>query len=119
MRAFMRRHLGDPGLAPQALADHFRVSVRTVHKRFEQAETTFRQSLLAQRLEACRRALTEPRCDRMTVSQIAFGFGFSDLSHFTKAFRARYGTPPGRFRVEAARLRKGGAPDPGFPLARK
>jgi AraC-like DNA-binding protein len=98
MRAFIRRHLGDSGLSPQALADHFHVSVRTVHKRFEQAETTFRQSLLEQRLEACRRALTDPRCDGLTVSQVAYGFGFNDLSHFTKAFRGRFGMPPGLYR---------------------
>jgi AraC family transcriptional regulator, positive regulator of tynA and feaB len=43
MVAFLRRHLSDPDLSPQALADHMKMSVRTVHKRFEQADMTFRQ----------------------------------------------------------------------------
>ena len=100
MLAFLRRHLGDAGLSPQMLADHMRLSVRTVHKRFEQAGMTFRHWLLEQRLDACRRALADPRCATMTVAQIAFGLGFNDLSHFTKSFRARFGTPPGRFRID-------------------
>jgi AraC-like DNA-binding protein len=103
MRIFMRRHLSEPTLSPQALADHMHLSVRTVHKRFEAAETTFGRSLLEERLEACRSALTDPRCRAMTASQIAFAFGFNDLSHFTKAFRARYGLPPGRYRRSAVR----------------
>lgn len=108
MFAFMRRHLSDPDLSPQALADHMRVSVRTVHKRFEQAEVTFRQWLLEQRLESCRRALADPRCATMTVSQIAYGLGFNDLSHFTKAFRSRFGMPPGRFRTEGPAVASSG-----------
>jgi AraC family transcriptional regulator, positive regulator of tynA and feaB len=105
MLGFLRRHLSDPQLSPQGLADHMGLSVRTIHKRFEQAETTFGRSLLETRLDACRRALSDPRCNAMTVSQIAFGFGFNDLSHFTKAFRARFGMPPGRFRLSSIRLR--------------
>lgn len=101
MFAFLRRHLSDPDLSPQALADHMRMSVRTVHKRFEQADMTFRQWVLEQRLESCRRALSDRRCQSMTVSQIAFGAGFNDLSHFTKAFRARFGAPPGTYRRQS------------------
>ena len=101
MFAFLRRHLSDPDLSPQALADHMKMSVRTVHKRFEQADMTFRQWVLEQRLGSCRRALSDPRCQSMTVSQIAFGAGFNDMSHFTKAFRTRFGTPPGIYRRQS------------------
>jgi len=69
-----------------------------VHKRFEEANLTFRQWLLDERLDTSRRALTDPRCGDMTVAQIAYSLGFNDLSHFTKTFRARFGVPPGRFR---------------------
>lgn len=100
MLAFLRRHLSDPQLSPQALADHMGLSVRTIHKRFEQTATTFGRTLLETRLDACHRALTDPRCAAMTVSQIAYGFGFNDLSHFTKTFRARYGVPPGMYRKQ-------------------
>lgn len=143
MLSFVRRHLGNPHLSPQALADHMQISVRTVHKRFEAAETSFGRALLELRLDAARRALCDPRCGMLTVTQIAYGAGFNDLSHFTKAFRGRFGLPPGRFRIDAARSRdpayarfasfggfesaearsakaEGGSPAlSGFPLSRK
>ena len=98
MLAFVRRYFGDPSLSPQRLADHMQVSVRTIHKRFESAETSFGRALLDLRLDASRRALADPRCAGLSVTQIAFGAGFNDLSHFTKAFRARFGMPPGIYR---------------------
>ena len=101
MLMFLRRHVSNPELNPQALANHMRISVRTVHKRFEEANTTFRQWLLDERLDTSRRALADPRCNDMTVAQIAYSLGFNDLSHFTKTFRARFGVPPGRFRKQA------------------
>jgi AraC-like DNA-binding protein len=114
MRAFLHRNFSDPELSPQTLADHMGLSLRTIHKRFEQAETTFGRSLIEARLEAARRALADPRCNGMTVSQIAYGSGFGDLSHFTKAFRARFGAPPGRYRTNSVRFGESE-----FPLLRE
>jgi AraC-like DNA-binding protein len=102
MLAFVRRHLGDPELSPQTLAEHMQVSVRTIHKRFEAAEMSFGRALLDLRLDASRRALADPRCSGLTVTQIAYGAGFNDLSHFTNTFRARFGMPPGVFRRNAS-----------------
>lgn len=99
MLAFVRRRLADPRLSPQMLADHLKVSVRTVHKRFEAADASFGRVLLELRLDAARRALSDPQCAALTVTQIAFGGGFNDLSHFTKTFRARFGVSPGRYRA--------------------
>jgi AraC-like DNA-binding protein len=98
MLGFVRRRLSDPLLSPRELAEHMHVSVRTVHKRFEAAETSFGRALLELRLDAARRALSDPRCDWLTVTQIAYGSGFNDLSHFTRTFRSRFGISPGRFR---------------------
>jgi AraC family transcriptional regulator, positive regulator of tynA and feaB len=98
MFTFLRRHVGDPDLSPQFLAHHMGISIRTVHKRFEAENTTFRQWLIEERLDASRRALGDPRRNGLTVGQIAYSLGFNDLSHFTKRFRTRFGVSPGRFR---------------------
>jgi AraC-like DNA-binding protein len=98
MLATLRRHLADPDLSPRMLAERLQVSVRTVHKRFEDADTTFGQWVLDARLQACRRALDDPRQSGFTISQIAFGWGFNDLPHFSKAFRARFGLSPSQYR---------------------
>jgi AraC-like DNA-binding protein len=98
MIAYLRTNLANPELSPKLLAKHMRVSVRTVHNRFEEAGMTFGRWVMEHRLLACHKALVDPLYDRLSVSQIAFNWGFNDLSHFTKAFCARFGTPPGRMR---------------------
>ena len=63
--------------------------MRTVHNRFGEAGTTFGRWVLEHRLAACHRALSDPLHDRISVAQIANGWGYNDLSHLNKAFRAR------------------------------
>ena len=101
MLAFIRRHLSDPDLSPQALARYLKVSIRTVHNRFEAVETSFGRALLELRLDEAQRALADPRQAIYSVTQIAYGVGFHDLSHFSKAFRAKYGISPKHYRKVA------------------
>ena len=51
--------------------------------------------LLRQRIEAAKRLLSE---DRHALADIALMCGFAHQSHFTRAFRAVTGMPPGRWR---------------------
>jgi AraC family transcriptional regulator, positive regulator of tynA and feaB len=51
---------------------------------------------LENRLEACRKALRDQ--PGRSISEIAWGWGFNDLSHFTKSFRARFGLSPREWR---------------------
>ena len=37
---------------------------------------------------------------RSKISEIAYRWGFNDLSHFNKAFRERFGRTPGEWRNE-------------------
>lgn len=97
--AYCRSRLADPELSPQDVADHFGISVRTLHSRFEGMQVSFGRWVLESRLEACRRALCDPAQDRIQISQIAYRWGFNDLSHFSKAFRARFGVTPREMRL--------------------
>jgi AraC-like DNA-binding protein len=94
----LRLHLANPDLAPKMLAERLGVSVRTIHSRFEDSNTTFGQWILENRLQACRRALSDLRHASFTISEIAYGWGFNDLSHFSKAFKSRFGVSPARYR---------------------
>jgi AraC family transcriptional activator of tynA and feaB len=53
----------------------------------------------ARRLERCRAALEDPGQARRSVSEIAFGWGFSDMTHFGRRFKAAYGILPSEYRV--------------------
>jgi AraC family transcriptional activator of tynA and feaB len=94
MLAYLRANLADPGLSPRVLADRMGVSIRTVHNRFEEAGLTFGKWVSEHRLLACHKVLSDPAFGGLNVSEIAFKWGFNDLSHFTKAFRARFAMTP-------------------------
>ncbi len=72
-------------LSPAAFSRFFR---RTVGKTFQAYLTDLRLS------EACRQLLASKR----TISEIAFGAGFGNLSNFNRAFRLARGMSPGEFR---------------------
>jgi AraC-like DNA-binding protein len=101
--AYCQQNLHLPELSPQFVARRFGLSVRTVHLRFQKIEQTFGQWLLEARLDACSRALQHPLQRTSSISQIAYGCGFNDLSHFNKTFRARFGMSPSQWRSEFAR----------------
>lgn len=56
---------------------------------------TPRQYLIGQRLERARELLSGTRA---TATSVALDLGFDSLSHFTNAYRRRFGHPPGRGR---------------------
>ena len=99
-------HLHDTDLSPQHAADHVGISLRTLHSRFAQIGQTFGHLVLQSRLEACARALRDPNQRLLNISEIAYRWGFNDLSHFNRAFRAHFDMSPGEWRNAAAsRLR--------------
>ena len=98
MLAYCRQNLHDPELTPQRVADRFGISVRTLHLRFAQIGETFGRWLLENRLEACRTALRDENQRGLNISDIAYRWGFNDLSHFNKVFRARFDQTPREWR---------------------
>jgi AraC family transcriptional activator of tynA and feaB len=98
MLAYCRQNLHDPELTPQRVADRFGISVRTLHLRFARIGETFGRWVLDHRLEACRTALRDENQRGLNISDIAYRWGFNDLSHFNKVFRARFGQTPREWR---------------------
>jgi AraC family transcriptional activator of tynA and feaB len=101
--AFCWQNLSDPELSPRNVAMRFGISVRTLHLRFERVGETFGRWLLDNRLEACGKALRDPHQRDAGISEIAYRWGFNDLSHFNKAFRARFDMTPREWRNSAFR----------------
>ncbi|MGY4315483.1 AraC-like DNA-binding protein [Bradyrhizobium sp. JR3.5] len=66
-------------------------SERYVHKLFERAGTTFASYVMDRRLDGAARDLKDPATTGRAIGDIAFDWGFSDLSHFTRRFRHRFG----------------------------
>ena len=96
--AFCKQNLSNPQLSPSCVAARFGISVRTLHLRFQQFGQSFGRWLLENRLDACGKALRDPHQRNGSISEIAYRWGFNDLSHFNKTFRARFGMPPRQWR---------------------
>ncbi|MFF0388092.1 helix-turn-helix domain-containing protein [Kitasatospora sp. NPDC004615] len=88
------RNLGDPDLSPSGIAEANHVSLRFLHKLFQQEGATVGAWIRAQRLERCGRDLRRPMAEQAGVAGIARRWGFVNSSHFSRAFRATYGMAP-------------------------
>jgi len=92
------RHSDDPAFGPTELAAQLQVSPRTLQRHFNQLGETASRQLLAVRLDNARARLDALGGGAESVSSIAFGAGFNDLSYFYRCFRERFGEAPGRLR---------------------
>ena len=92
--AYVERNLADPALSPAHIARALAISTRYLHKLFERSDVSLMQWVVARRLERCRADLTDPAKRDRTIADIAFAWGFADLSHFGRAFKAAFGESP-------------------------
>ncbi|WP_290055956.1 helix-turn-helix domain-containing protein [Amycolatopsis solani] len=102
VHAFVRAHLGDRDLTPAMIASAHHISVRYLHKLFEEEELTVAGSIRERRLEQGRRELADPLLATRPVAAIAARWGFGGPTQFGQAFRRRYGVSPSRFRGSSA-----------------
>ncbi|MEV7185007.1 helix-turn-helix domain-containing protein [Kitasatospora sp. NPDC093102] len=102
IRAHIEENLADPDLAPEAIARSQHISVRYLHKLFQQDGTTVGQWVRQRRLDACRRELERPSRRQTSVSAVAHRWGFVSHSHFSRAFRDAYGVSPREWQAYAA-----------------
>jgi AraC-like DNA-binding protein len=103
IRAVVEAGLSDPSLDPQAVADSVGISVRYANEILEEHNTSLARLILARRLARCRCALEDPAQANRTVSEIAYGWGFSDLTHFGRRFKQAYHILPREARALAKR----------------
>jgi AraC-like DNA-binding protein len=82
------------------LAAGLGVSVSHIHRVFRSEPLTPSQYIWERRLEACSRDLLEPRLAGRPVAEIAYGRGFNDAAHFSRAFRERFGCSPREWRQQ-------------------
>jgi len=104
VHAWIDAHLGDPGLGPDAIARANHISVRYLHKLFQEQGTSVGSWVRERRLSNCRRDLEDPALAQRGVHAIARHWGFDDAAHFSKIFKACYGEPPGAYRQRAERV---------------
>jgi AraC family transcriptional regulator, positive regulator of tynA and feaB len=93
---FIETNLADPLLSASSVAAHFGISIRYLHRVFEERDKSFGQFVLECRLLRCAGDLAASADAR--VSDVAFRWGFRDISHFNRRFRQRFGFSPRKYR---------------------
>ncbi|MGH8717980.1 MAG: helix-turn-helix domain-containing protein [Burkholderiales bacterium] len=98
IKADILENLGSVELTVTAVALRQRVTPRYIHMLFETEGVTFSEFVLGERLMSTHRMLCDPRFAGLSVSAIAFGAGFGDLSYFNRTFRRRFRATPSELR---------------------
>ncbi|WP_347877211.1 helix-turn-helix domain-containing protein [Streptomyces sp. 8K308] len=96
--SFIERNLGDPGLTPGAIAAAHHISIRTLHRVFEEHGHTIAAHIRAQRLDGARRDLIDLVLAGRPIHAIAVRWGFNGPAAFSRAFRAAYDVTPREYR---------------------
>jgi AraC-like DNA-binding protein len=99
IKQFVLANLHDPELTVRKVSEGLRISPSHIHRVFLNERQTFGEWLWDRRLDACRAALEKSADSRLSISQIAFNHGFSNSSHFSRAFKARFGMSPSEARA--------------------
>ncbi|WP_151481086.1 helix-turn-helix domain-containing protein [Streptomyces albicerus] len=100
---FIDLHLADGDLSPELIAGAHHISVRYLHKLFQDEGTTVGRWIQRRRLEECRRDLMRGVHGRQTIAAVAGRWGFLSATHFSRVFRAAYGMSPSEWRDTAGR----------------
>jgi AraC-like DNA-binding protein len=97
-KAFITRNNRRADLSAKAAAIHLGVTPRYVHLLFENEGLSFNKFVVERRLVRAYEMLFDSRRSDRTITVIAFTAGFSDLSHFSRAFRGCFGMTPSEAR---------------------
>ena len=98
---YIEQHLTDPALSIGQIADLHRISKRYLHWLFREEAMTVNEFIISRRLQGCRKELINLEVAHRQVSQIAYAWGFANLSHFSKRYRAQFGESPTETRNKA------------------
>jgi AraC family transcriptional activator of tynA and feaB len=102
LRIAIETRLVDRALDPAGVAAAAGVSVRYANAILAEEGTSITRLIQVRRLARCGKALADPAQARRTIKEIALGWGFSDMTHFGRRFKAAFGLTPREYRRAAA-----------------
>src|SRR5580698_9461260 len=105
---FIREHLRDPDLSIDQISATLGCTKRYLHMLFSDRGTTISDYIRHARLQNCRQEL-ETQAGK-SITDVAFSWGFSSSSHFSRVFREYFGVVP-----SAINKAQNGGLSPGVP----
>jgi AraC-like DNA-binding protein len=98
VKAWIEEHLTDAELSLEGIAKNNGVSLRHLHYLFRLTDVSVSEWILDRRLQRCYDVLTRPELRSLSVTEVAYRCGFRSSSHFSTAFRRRFGHSPSELR---------------------
>lgn len=100
-KAFIQSHLDNPALDRSRVADAVGLSLRRLSEIFAAEGLSLAAYIREARLQRIADALVDQRYQRLSISDIAMRWGVTNLQHFSRIFRDRYGVSPRAYRHRA------------------
>lgn len=91
-QGFIREHLRDPELSIDQISTALQCTKRYLHMLFSDRGMTVSDYIWQARLHHCRQELEN--ASGKTITDVAFSWGFSSSSHFSRVFRKYFGVVP-------------------------
>jgi AraC-like DNA-binding protein len=91
IRDIIRRHLSNPRLDPNGIAEAAHISPRYLHQLFQDAELTPMQLLKRLRLQECHRSLHDPALTMTPIKDIIAAHGYLRPDQFARDFKQLFG----------------------------
>lgn len=98
---FIRENLSDSSLDALTVAKAVNLSPRHVYQIFDEGGKPLMKWVWAERLARCKRDLAQSTLQTRSISEIAYAWGFNNMSHFSRAFKAEFGITPREWRQNA------------------
>jgi AraC-like DNA-binding protein len=94
VKAWIEEHLTDPHLSLEAIAKNNGISLRHLHYLFRLTDMSASEWVWDRRLQRSYDVLTRPELGNLSVTEVAYRLGFNSSSHFSTAFRRKFGIRP-------------------------
>ena len=91
---YLASHFSDPELSLSKVAQSLQISTRYLQRLLERSGTSFTAHVTELRLKHAFALLTAHGKSYARICDVALQAGFSDISHFNRLFRSRFGRTP-------------------------
>lgn len=95
LKQLIKSYLHDDSLSITTLAEISGMSLRSLQRRLSESGTSYSELLEQARIDTCMEMLV---CSEAKIIDVAYAMGYSDPSHFSRAFRRITGISPRDYR---------------------
>jgi AraC family transcriptional activator of tynA and feaB len=95
---YIDAHLADRCVRPEDVAEHLGIKKRYLYDIFSEHDKSLHTLVRDKRLERCHSTLQDISMSSLSITEVAFRWGFSSNAYFSREFKKKYGAAPRVFR---------------------